>query len=163
MQRSLNKVDSETRDKNIIIMGLSEEEIYDGNQKLESDSDKVRWILNYTKNQSFSEEKISNLEVIRIGEPKEDYNRVVKITLPSIDDRNNFLKDTQILKNAPEPWSKVYLKKDQHPTYRAENNRLRKKLKILKANPSKKDKDIKIVKGKLLLDNKKVDENTFFH
>ena len=87
---------------------------------------------------------------------------MIKITLPSTEDRNALLEEVKTLKNAPEPWSKVYVKKDQHPTYIAENNRLRKKMKILKTNPDNQNKDIKIIKGKLLIDNEEVDGNTFF-
>ena len=163
MQKSLNKIDSGTRDKNIIITGLPEENVSLDNQTIEGDVEKVRWILEYTKNRKFSHESINNLDITRIGEPKPEYNRVVKIRLDSIEDRNNFLENTQTLKNAPDPWSKVYIKKDQHPTYVGENNRLRKKMKILKSNPDNKNKDIKITKGKLFVDGRKVDENTFFH
>ena len=163
MQRSINKIDSGVRDKNIIITSLPEGNVTIQNQAINSDIDKVQWLLKYMKNTKFPDEKIKNFKISRIGDPKEGYNRVMKIVLQSIDDRNNFLENTKTLKDAPDPFSKVYIKKDQHHTYVAENNRIRKKMKVLKSNPDNKDKDIKIIKGKLCVDGQKVDENIFFH
>ena len=162
MQRSLNKSDSDVRNKNIIITSLPEGDIETDHKIMKSDHEKVSWILDFTKNESFSEEAIGNFQIDRLGEPKIGYNRVLKITLPSAEDRDAFLEEVKTLKNAPEPWSKVYVKKDQHPTYIAENNKLRKKMKLLKSNPDNQNKDIKILKGKLLVDNEEVDGNTFF-
>ena len=162
MQRSLNKSDSDVRNKNIIITSLPEGDIETDHKILKSDHENVSWILDFTKNESFSEEAIGNFQIDRLGEPKIGYNRVLKITLPSAEDRDAFLEEVKTLKNAPEPWSKVYVKKDQHPTYIAENNKLRKKMKLLKSNPDNQNKDIKILKGKLLVDNEEVDGNTFF-
>ena len=162
MQRSLNKSDSDIRNKNIIITSLSEGNIDTDEHRCTNDHEKVRWILDCTQNENFSEETINNFQIERLGQPKVGYNRVTKITMPSVEDRDKFLEEVKVLKDAPEPWSKVYIKKDQHPTYIAENNRLRKKLKMLKANPDNQNKDIKILKGKLLMDGEEIDGNTFF-
>ena len=56
---------------------------------------------------------------------------------------------------------KVYIKKDTHPVYVQETNRLRAKMKELQAIPANKDK-VKIVDGKLELDGVTIDRNTFF-
>ena len=162
MQRSLNKIDSDIRNKNIIITSLPEGNIETNNQRMTNDHEKVRWILDCTKNEHFSEEAIGNFQIERLGEAKIGYNRVTKITLPSVEDRDKFLEEVKAMKNAPEPWSKVYIKKDQHPTYIAENNRLRKKMKMLKANPDNRNKEIKILKGKLMMEGVEIDGNTFF-
>ena len=77
--------------------------------------------------------------------------------------RDEFLKGANERKNAPGPWCKIFIKKDQRPVYTTENNRLRKKANTLRKTPDNVKKDIKIVKGKLLMDNVKIDENTFFH
>ena len=61
------------------------------------------------------------------------------------------------------PWCKVFIKKDQHPVYLSENNRLRKKAYTLKKTAGNENKEIKIVKGNLLIDNVTVDKNLFFH
>ena len=162
MQRSLNKSDSDIRNKNIIITSLPEGDIETDEHRCTSDHEKVHCILDCTKNTNFSAEAIRNFQIERLGQPKAGYNRVTKITLPSVEDRDKFLEEVKVLKDAPEPWSKVYVKKDQHPTYIAENNRLRKKLKMLKANPDNQNKDIKILKGKLFMEGEEIDGNTFF-
>ena len=65
--------------------------------------------------------------------------------------RDEFLKNSDKLKNTNEPWSNRYLKKDQHPVYLAENNRLRRKKFVLKKLPENETKEVKIVNGKLLV------------
>ena len=55
MQKSLNKIDSDTRNKNVIITGLPEGEIPVGNnQMLRNEEDKLRWILQLTENNHFN-------------------------------------------------------------------------------------------------------------
>ena len=70
------------------------------------------------------------------------------------------LQKAPTLKHKDEPWKKIYIKKDLHPVYTKEKQRLYNMMKDLrKKNP---DKDIKIDKGQLLVDGLKVDSNTFF-
>ena len=52
-------------------------------------------------------------------------------------------------------------KKDQHPVYNAENNRLRTEMMILPKKPENKDKKIVISKGKLHVNDDIVDKNLF--
>ena len=53
------------------------------------------------------------------------------------------------------------MKKDVHPVYSKETSRIYKKMKELKEkNP---DKDVKILDGKLMVDDKVIDKNLFFH
>ena len=73
-----------------------------------------------------------------------------------------FLEDTVKMKQAPAPWNKVFVKKDQHPVYLNENNRLRKKVSDLKKIQGNENKDIKIANGKVMIDNVVVDQNLFF-
>ena len=164
IQKSLNKIDSDVRNKNVIITGLPEEEVQepDAGAMLKTDKEKVRWLLQKMENETFND-RIENMDISRIGTERAGYNRVVKITLPSMDDRNEFLKNTSKMKDAPEPWKKVYIKKDQHPVYIAENNRLRKKVAELKKKPGYDQKEIKVYNGKLTVDNNEVDRNLFFH
>ena len=103
-----------------------------------------------------------NLDITRLGKEKPGYNRMLKIKLQSITDRDEFLKNAKKLKDAPQVWSKVYLKKDQHPVYIAENNRLRKKMYDLKKTPGYESKNVKLVNGKLYVGEDIVDRNTFF-
>ena len=102
-------------------------------------------------------------EASRIGQVKPGFNRVVKIVLADMDERDKFLKDTMKMKAASAPWNKVFVKKDQHPVYLEENKRLRKKVGELKRKQGYENKEIKIVDGQLLVDNVSVDRNLFFH
>ena len=163
IQKSLNKIDSEVRNKNVIITGLPEEEIQepDRNAVLKSDKEKIQWLLKKMENESFND-RMENMEVSRMGTARAGYNRVVKIVLPSMEDRNEFLKNTVKMKDTPEPWKKVYIKKDQHPVYIAETNRLRKKAADLRKRPGYEEKEVKVYNGKLTVDNDEVDRNLFF-
>ena len=162
MQKSLNRIDSDTRNKNVIITGLPEDEIPVGeNQVIRNDEEKIGWILRLTENDHFNN-KVEPFNATRLGEPKPGYNRVLKIILQNGEERNEFLKNSIKMKDAPEPWKKVYIKKDQHPVYLAENNRLRKKVADLKKKQGNENKDIKIHDGKVLVDNTPVDRNLFF-
>ena len=77
------------------------------------------------------------------------------------ENRNNIIEKASILKSKPQ-WSKVYLKKDTHPVYVQETGRLRTKMKNLKKKfPGNEDK-VKIMNGKLEVDGKIIDSNTFF-
>ena len=108
-------------------------------------------------------QQMDTMDISRMGVEKVGYNRVVKIVLPSVEVRNEFLKNTSKMKDCQDPWKKVYIKKDQHPVYLAENNRLRKKATELKKKPGYENKEIKIFNGKLTVDNNEVDRNLFFH
>ena len=95
MQKSLNRIDNEERNRNVIIVGLPEDKIeIDNNDELASDVEKIKWILNCTGKQHFTDEDIDNLNVTRLGTKRIGYNRVIKIILPSIAERDNFLKDS---------------------------------------------------------------------
>ena len=80
-----------------------------------------------------------------------------------MESRDGFVKNSKKLKEAPEVWKKVYIKKDQHPVYAAENNRLRKKMDNLRKLDENKEKEILIKDGKLTVQGNVVDQNLFFH
>ena len=161
MQKCLNKIDSDVRNKNVIITGLAEGEIRTENASLRTDHEKIQWILTRMENSSF-DDKVDDLNLSRLGAVKPGYNRAVKIVLPSAAERDEFLKNTAKMKDAPEPWNKVFVKKDQHPVYAAENNRLRKRAADLRKVQGNENKDIKVQNGKVLVDNNIVDQNMFF-
>ena len=162
MQKYLNRMDSAERNKNVIITGLPENKITNGNEELEGDKRKVKWILKQTRNQHFNDDFVETLNIKRLGVEKSGYNRVIKIILPSISDRDKFLENSNKLIEAGNSWSKVYMKKDQHTVYIGENNRLKDKANKLKKAPGNANKEIKIHNGKIMIDNVKVDENLFF-
>ena len=164
LQKCLNNIDSEERNKNVIIMGVPEEDInLIGNITLKNDYEKISHILRITENNYFSNDAIENPIMKRLVAEKAGYNRIIKITLPFTNDRNEFIKNSIKLKDSGEPWKKIFIKKDQHPVYLAENNRLRKKLHKLKQTAGYENKEIKIVDGKLLVDKIPIDKNSFFH
>ena len=107
-------------------------------------------------------EFFDTLEVHRIGKEKAGIPRLVKVKLPSSAIRNEILNKASTLQRLSEPWSKVYIKKDLHPVYLKENKRQAKKMSDLRNNPDNQNKNIKIVGGKLLVDEVVVDKNTFF-
>ena len=164
MQKSLNRIDSGVRMKNVIITGLPEGEIQsdDGNNTYSTDKQKIKCLLARMDNHAF-DDQIEELDISRIGVEKAGYNRVIKIILPTVEKRDEFLKNTSKMKDAPSPWNKVFIKKDQHPVYIAENNRLRTKANELKKKPGYENKEVKIFNGKVLVDNVVVDKNMFFH
>ena len=161
MQKSLNKMDSNVRNKNVIITGLPEGEITTDDGPLSTDLQKINAILKLTENGDFDERE-DDFTTSRLGVAKPGYNRVVKIVLTSMEERDKFLKDTVKLKDALAPWNKVFVKKDQHPVYLSENNRLRRKVNELKKIQGNENKDIKITNGKVVIDNVVVDQNMFF-
>ena len=98
----------------------------------------------------FDKDTINNFNITRLGKEKTEYNRIVKFRLSSVNDRDKFLKNAKKLKDAPEPWGKVYIKKTNiHPVYFADNNQLRKKMCDLKKMPGYKNKYVCLLTSKL--------------
>ena len=159
MQSSLNKLDGDVRENNIMVAGLTETDVDLGNgTKLTSDSDKMRHILYLI---DATEAKVDEYTTERIGKQRSDRPRVVKINTGSKEQRNMLLAKTRLLKQKTAPWKSVYMNKDVHPVYRNETARVRKKMKALKEeNPE--NQEIKIQEGALMIGEKVVDRNTFF-
>ena len=66
--------------------------------------------------------------MFHIGKVREGVNRVIKLTLECSDDRSEFSKNSANLKNAVDPWNKVYMKTDLHLVYVSEKNLICKKM-----------------------------------
>ena len=160
MQASLNSVDASKRTTNIIISGLSEGDIECEGGVLTNDDEKVKCLFDILEIPPDTANPPVQFEVSRIGAPRNNATRLIKVDLKSKVRRDAVLQKASSLKNRQEPWKKVYVKKDLHPVYTKENQRIYAKMKNLRRdNP---DKDIKILKGALLVDGKKVDSNSFF-
>ena len=88
----------------------------------------------------------------------------MKVVTTSADEREKVLPLSSKLKSLPEPWSKVYVKKDLHPVYSKENQRIRKKRYDLQTqfNNNNERREVKIVNGQLQVDGVTVDRNLFF-
>ena len=122
-------------------------------------TEKITAIFNKIGSQ-FSEDFLIN----RLGKPSTNpaYHRVIKVGVGNKGTRDNILLKAKELKNAGDIWSKVYLKRDQHPIIIQENKRLWKKKKELEKLEENKDKLVKLEKGKLSIDGLVVDKNLFF-
>ena len=168
MQRALSSLDQDSRSMNAIISGLTEKVInIPGNQEqtplaLNDDVSKVRYVSRIMGNE-LSENSLDDIEIFRIGKPREGMERMIKVSFPNADARNEFVKNSSRLKTASDLWKNVYVRKDQHPVYASENNRLRKKMGTLRRDPANANKDIALKDGKLTVDGHTVDHNLFFH
>ena len=167
MQKFINKIDQEDRKANIIVTGLSEEPIDlqpdSGNDVncITTDTDKISALItSITHDEQFD---VGAWTISRIGRAREGSNRAVKITTSSMDERDKVLSMAPRLKSQP-TWTKVYVKKDLHPVYAKENQRIRKKRYDLatRFSSNNEEKEVKIVKGALLVDGVIVDKNLFF-
>ena len=158
MQASLNRIDSDKRITNIMVSGLAEGPIDDNGNILNNDKEKIVRLLDVMEiDQSVQRE---NIQVFRIGQPNPSATRLLKVNVQSKEYRDTILEKAKHLKNKREPWCKVYVKKDVHIVYAKENQRLNSRRRELKEkNP---EADIRIVEGKLMVDQRVVDRNTFF-
>ena len=154
MQSSLNRIDSNTRNNNIIVSGLQEDDIVD-------DKDKIKSLFEVLEVDADVLGNIDNFEINRIGQSRENTTRLVKVNVRSKATRDKILEKAPSLKGKNEQWKKIYVKKDVHPVYSKETSRIYKKMKALREeNP---DKEVKIQDGKLLMEGKTIDKNLFFH
>ena len=72
-------------------------------------TDKIKCLLQLTKNNYFTENAYVNFDIRRLSKEKVGFNRVIKIILPSVQNRDEFLKGANELKNAPEPCCKLFI------------------------------------------------------
>ena len=89
---------------------------------------------------------------------------MLKVVFPDKESRDGVVEKSKDLKDLGEPWNKVFLNRDEHPVYRSENNRLRRKMNEYRKKPEFQDnpkEHVKIVKGELTVDGNVVDRNTF--
>ena len=162
MQSSLNRIDTSTRNNNIIISGLQEEDLVINEVgELSSDEEKIKCLFKVMDVDSDVLASADNFECSRIGQSRDNATRLLKVNVKSKITRDKILDKAPSLKEKNELWKKVYVKKDVHPVYSKETSRLYRKKKTLKEqNPNK---EIKIQDGKLLVDGRTVDKNLFFH
>ena len=127
MQKGINLIDGRTRSNNIIITegNISCKDNDDNDIILQNDRDKSRHLLLLMRCDLFSDNDLERFEIERIGKRRDEYNHVVKVTLDSTQERNDFIKNSEVLKNHNDPWKSVFVKKkDLHPVYVAENKRI---------------------------------------
>ena len=159
MQSSLNRMENEGRSQNLIISRIPEGDMQGDDDVLHDDKAKVSYVMRKLNLESV--DFCDNMSVERIGRVNPGKTRFVKVKLPSKDVRNDVLNKKGILKTLEEPLKQIFIKKDLHPVYQKENERLYKKMVDLKKDAANEGKEIKITNGKLLIDSVEVDKNTF--
>ena len=164
MQKCLNRIDGEEQCNNIIISGLSEGIMSGPDVGLENDvnDDKGKVTPLLQKLVLDDYQLLENIVVNQIGQAKSDSNRLVKVQLPSTVLQNEILNKASVLKKLPASWSKIYIKKDRHPVYLKENKRISKKMYDLKKDLNNREKNIRIDKGRLVVDGNVIDKKNIF-
>ena len=168
MQKFINRIDHDERKANIIITGLSEDaieappDVHGAIATLHNDTNKVKVLIkSIAGNENFD---VENWQISRIGQVRQGSTRAMKVVTTSAEEREKVLPLSSKLKSLPEPWSKVYVKKDLHPVYSKENRRIRKKRFDLQTQftNNNEQREVKIVNGQLQVDGVTVDRNLFF-
>lgn len=163
MQKAWNSIDQGERSTKAVIQHLPESDMDsdEPNVKLTNDKEKIHQICKLME-YNLELNDIENLDVSRIGKYREGFHRMIKIVFANVNERDAFVKNSSKMKNAPAIWAKVDIKKDQHPVYAAENNRLRMKTTDLWKKPEYNGKEILIRDGKLMVNGVTIDQNLFF-
>ena len=81
--------------------------------------------------------------------------------LDSKDVRDTIMRNARRLKGLSAPWANIYINKDLSPVLVQENKRLREKKKRLSSSDDMKDKDVRIEKGRLKVDDEVIDQSIF--
>ena len=79
--------------------------------------------------------------------------------LDSKDVRDTIMRNARRLKGLSAPWANIYINKDLSPVLVQENKRLREKKKRLSSSDDMKDKDVRIEKGRLKVDDEVIDQS----
>ena len=59
---------------------------------LTTELEKVTWLLRYLKCEHFTEQMIAGFDLKRLGKKRDSFNRVLKVRLTSVEDRDAFLQ-----------------------------------------------------------------------
>lgn len=166
MQKELNSIDSEKRSNNLIIAGLSEDNLTVEDTIADNDKDKIHLILSAIDLDNDINSLNDDSYMTRIGNPTNDGKpRMLKVVCQDNETRERIIKSAPKLKQKGEVFSKIYLNRDTHPVYRKESARMRQRLYRIKQTERQKGNecDAKIIKGKLIWNNDIIDQNLFFH
>ena len=121
MQRYCEGVDARLRGRNLILLGVGENDTNLG----ENDIERVQKVLE--KTDAIPSEQLGELIIKRLGnEQPQGRARPIHITLEDHDKQWKILKKAKDLKNAT-GFTDIYIKRDVHPTIRKELSRLRKR------------------------------------
>ena len=117
-QRYLEALDKKERENNIIILGVPDnQESLNG---ATSDEAKVKKVLEKVEADT---EVVRSVRRLGSGNNSER-RRPILVTLASREERDTLLDKAKRLKTSGEPFKKIFIKKDVHPSVRAEWRRL---------------------------------------
>ena len=142
-QRMLESLEAERRAANIIMTGVSEEQLGDA----ATDVGKVKLVLS-----AIGQQNVQVKSVERLGTARQDrrptsdsrpYRRPLKVVLANADDRKGVLENTHRLKTSNVMFRSIYVKKDVHPLVRKELDRLRDVTKREKERPENQGKNVR--------------------
>lgn len=119
-QLFLESLDGKDRRLNLIVTGVSEDADGLGN----GDDEKISNIMETIGG---GEEDRSRWSMKRLGQRDDRNKRPILITVNDQKQRDSILRMAKNLKDAQQPASTVYIKKDVHPAVRRETARLRKR------------------------------------
>ena len=143
-QRFLESIDAEKRKGTVILTGLSEDDPLpsytneaDMVVQVNTDEKKVERIFGKIGQSDIA---ISNVQ--RLGERKTEPGvggripiRALKVTLAVPSKQKQLVESARKLKDMPDPFKKIFIKKDMHPGVRREFNRLRESEKAQRESP----------------------------
>lgn len=115
-QLFLEKLDARDRIQNLIISGVSEERQIEGSS---TDDQKIALIF-----EKLECDDIQDYTSERLGSSTEGRTRPIKIQVQSQAVRDQIVSRSKRLKEAGEPFNRIYIKKDTHPMVRKEWKRL---------------------------------------
>ena len=125
-QGMLESTDARFRATQILIYGVPEDDTLG--------SDDIERVTNViTKTNACRSNDLENIKVRRLG-VYQNRPRPLHVTLQTNDQQRKILECAKNLANVT-GYSRIYIRKDQHPTVRAEQNRIRKKEREEKSKP----------------------------
>ena len=122
-QLFLESIENRERRCNLVITGLREVADDVGRD----DPEKLQMVLNKAK--CPSDIDASSFALCRLGQPNEHQKRPLLVICNSQQQRGKIIQTASELKRAGETYTRIYIKKDIHPTVRKEIGRLRKRAK----------------------------------
>ena len=118
-QMFMEAMDGRERRCNLVVTGVNEDEDSIGR----TDGEKVKMILDKA---GYAQPFDTNeWELRRLGQPNDRKRRPIHVKVKDKDQRDAIIAVAKNLKDAEQPYSRVYLKKDVHPCVRKELARLR--------------------------------------
>ena len=104
-QRSLRSQDSEIRQKNFIVNGISENDITDSRGTYKNDNEKITALF-----REMGTQLPAGYTIERLGKPSDQYARSIKLNVVSKTNRTEIGKKSTELRTKQVPWNKIRYK-----------------------------------------------------